>query len=99
MYAHLTSSYCLCCTLAVRAQVKFEIWDTAGQERFRSLAPMYYRQTGPWGRHGFSTLFFLEDLSVSDISDMQCLMSIVEPAVTVAGALLLRSLSMTRPMQ
>lgn len=25
--------------------VKFEIWDTAGQERYRSLAPMYYRNT------------------------------------------------------
>ncbi|AAS52498.1 AEL187Cp [Eremothecium gossypii ATCC 10895] len=25
--------------------VTFEIWDTAGQERYRSLAPMYYRNT------------------------------------------------------
>lgn len=25
--------------------VNFEIWDTAGQERYRSLAPMYYRNT------------------------------------------------------
>ena len=25
--------------------VHFEIWDTAGQERYRSLAPMYYRDT------------------------------------------------------
>jgi len=27
------------------ATVKFEIWDTAGQERYRSLAPMYYRDS------------------------------------------------------
>lgn len=26
-------------------KIKFEIWDTAGQERYRSLAPMYYRNT------------------------------------------------------
>jgi len=25
--------------------LKFEIWDTAGQERFKSLAPMYYRNS------------------------------------------------------
>lgn len=25
--------------------VKFEIWDTAGQERYKSLAPMYYRNS------------------------------------------------------
>lgn len=25
--------------------VKLEIWDTAGQERYRSLAPMYYRNS------------------------------------------------------
>lgn len=25
--------------------VKLEIWDTAGQERYRSLAPMYYRES------------------------------------------------------
>jgi len=25
--------------------VKFDIWDTAGQERFRSLCPMYYRNS------------------------------------------------------
>ncbi|KAI5480072.1 hypothetical protein MNV49_002037 [Pseudohyphozyma bogoriensis] len=25
--------------------IKFEIWDTAGQERFRSLSPMYYRNS------------------------------------------------------
>lgn len=25
--------------------VNFEIWDTAGQERYRSLAPMYYRNS------------------------------------------------------
>lgn len=29
----------------VKKKVKFEIWDTAGQERYRSLAPMYYRNT------------------------------------------------------
>lgn len=23
----------------------FEVWDTAGQERFRSLVPMYYRNS------------------------------------------------------
>ncbi|CCF57421.1 hypothetical protein KAFR_0C04310 [Kazachstania africana CBS 2517] len=26
-------------------EVNLEIWDTAGQERYRSLAPMYYRET------------------------------------------------------
>lgn len=26
-------------------KIKLEIWDTAGQERYRSLAPMYYRNT------------------------------------------------------
>ncbi|QLG72123.1 hypothetical protein HG535_0C04770 [Zygotorulaspora mrakii] len=26
-------------------RVNLEIWDTAGQERYRSLAPMYYRNT------------------------------------------------------
>lgn len=26
-------------------QVRLEIWDTAGQERYRSLTPMYYRNT------------------------------------------------------
>lgn len=25
--------------------IKFEIWDTAGQERYKSLAPMYYRNS------------------------------------------------------
>lgn len=25
--------------------IKLEIWDTAGQERYRSLAPMYYRNS------------------------------------------------------
>ncbi|SCV03861.1 LAMI_0H11540g1_1 [Lachancea mirantina] len=25
--------------------ISFEIWDTAGQERYRSLAPLYYRNT------------------------------------------------------
>ncbi|CDO95261.1 unnamed protein product [Kluyveromyces dobzhanskii CBS 2104] len=29
----------------IKRRVKFEIWDTAGQERYRSLAPMYYRNT------------------------------------------------------
>ena len=26
-------------------EIKLEIWDTAGQERYRSLAPMYYRNS------------------------------------------------------
>lgn len=26
-------------------RVKYEIWDTAGQERYRSLTPMYYRNS------------------------------------------------------
>ncbi len=26
-------------------KIKLEIWDTAGQERYRSLAPMYYRNS------------------------------------------------------
>lgn len=26
-------------------RINLEIWDTAGQERYRSLAPMYYRNT------------------------------------------------------
>ena len=26
-------------------QIKLDIWDTAGQERYRSLTPMYYRNT------------------------------------------------------
>ena len=25
--------------------IKFDIWDTAGQEKFRSLTPMYYRNS------------------------------------------------------
>ncbi|CAG97842.1 Rab family GTPase YPT10 [Kluyveromyces lactis] len=29
----------------IKRRVNFEIWDTAGQERYRSLAPMYYRNT------------------------------------------------------
>lgn len=29
----------------ISRKVRFEIWDTAGQERYRSLAPMYYRNT------------------------------------------------------
>ncbi|AET40688.1 Rab family GTPase YPT10 Ecym_6309 [Eremothecium cymbalariae DBVPG len=29
----------------ITKSVNFEIWDTAGQERYRSLAPMYYRNT------------------------------------------------------
>lgn len=28
-----------------RCKISYEIWDTAGQERYRSLAPMYYRNT------------------------------------------------------
>ncbi|EDO16447.1 hypothetical protein Kpol_1066p11 [Vanderwaltozyma polyspora DSM 70294] len=30
---------------SIKKRVNFEIWDTAGQERYRSLAPMYYRNT------------------------------------------------------
>ena len=26
-------------------KIKFEIWDTAGQERYRSMVPLYYRQS------------------------------------------------------
>ncbi|AMD19280.1 HBR379Wp [Eremothecium sinecaudum] len=29
----------------VQKTLEFEIWDTAGQERYRSLAPMYYRNS------------------------------------------------------
>lgn len=25
--------------------IMFKVWDTAGQERFRSLVPMYYRNS------------------------------------------------------
>ncbi|KAL0105413.1 hypothetical protein PUN28_016807 [Cardiocondyla obscurior] len=27
------------------ARIKLQVWDTAGQERFRSMAPMYYRNS------------------------------------------------------
>ncbi|XP_014219829.1 ras-related protein Rab-22A [Copidosoma floridanum] len=27
------------------ARIKMQVWDTAGQERFRSMAPMYYRNS------------------------------------------------------
>ena len=39
--AFLTSTV----VLAEDDVVKFEIWDTAGQERYKSLAPMYYRNS------------------------------------------------------
>ncbi|QLL33895.1 hypothetical protein HG536_0F02200 [Torulaspora globosa] len=29
----------------IRKKVNLEIWDTAGQERYRSMAPMYFRNT------------------------------------------------------
>jgi len=30
---------------ASNRSIKFEIWDTAGQERYKSLTPMYYRNS------------------------------------------------------
>lgn len=38
--AFITKDY-----LSETKNLKFEIWDTAGQERYRSLTPMYYRNS------------------------------------------------------
>ena len=43
--------------------VKINMWDTAGQERFRSLAPMFYRETD------FAILVY----SIENISSFQAI--------------------------
>jgi small GTP-binding protein len=66
--------------------IKIEVWDTAGQERFRSLVPLYYKNTDIillfFDTSDYKTFADIRDYWIGDInsnlSEKKCIKILVE---------------------